>query len=323
MAKSGRAAAVLGGSGFIGSALVRRLLKDQRFDRIIVVDDLSAGSKSLMIDDPLVEFINKDVKHMDMTELGFPDPVYYLCASPYVPDSYENPERTMERNVDTLASFLTINSHHMPQVFVYASSGEVYGSVSNERASESEALSCEDLARYSPYTQSRGLAEEILGQLGPRGHKSVVALRLFNVIGPGATHRYFVPDIIQQAFTSETIAHGNLDAIRDFVWIDDTVDAFVRASLLNVPGILPINVSSGLGWTMRSVLNEILRSSGRHKFRLELDESRLRRGDLMRLVGCTSNAWNILGWRCKVSMPEAVRCTIEAYRECQKWPYEQ
>ena len=87
--------------------------------------------------------------------------------------------------------------------------------------------------------------------------------------------------------------------------------------------MLPINVSSGFGWTMRSVLNEIMRSSGRCKFRLELDESRLRRADLMRLVGCASNAWNILGWRSQISMPEAVRCTIEAYRECHKWPYEQ
>jgi UDP-glucose 4-epimerase len=318
----GRVAAVLGGSGFVGSALVRRLLADERYDQIFVVDDLSTGCKSPVLDEGNINFICEDVKSVSLADLGLPDPVYYMCASPYVPDSYDDPQRTIEKNVTTLESFLERNSQDMPRMFVYASSGEVYGSVSEDCASETDAQSFDSLAEYSPYAQSRALAEDVLFRFGCRGGNSVVLLRLFNIIGPGATHPYFVPDMISQAFNSDFIAHGNLDAIRDFVWIDDAVDAFVRASQIDMPGVTPINVSRGSGWTAKYVLSEILTATGKSGMDMKLDPSRLRPSDLTRLVGDPLQAWRILGWRTTVSLREAVVRTVDEYRRCGTWPYE-
>jgi UDP-glucose 4-epimerase len=318
----GGVAAVLGGSGFVGSALVRRLLAENRYDQILVVDDLSAGWKAPVLDEERVDFICEDVKNVSLADLGLPNPIYYLCAAPYVPDSFDDPQQTIDRNVTTLESFLEMNFRHMPQTFVYASSGEVYGAVSDGCASETDAQPFDSLAQYSPYAQSRALAEKVLRRFGACTRNTVVMLRLFNIIGPGATHPYFVPDMIRQAFKSDVIAHGNLDAIRDFVWIYDAVEAFIRASNLDMPGVTPINVCSGSGWTARYVLDESLTAIGKVNVHLKLEPSRLRPNDLSRLVGSPAQAWRILRWAPTVSVREAVVRTVDEYRRCARWPYE-
>jgi nucleoside-diphosphate-sugar epimerase len=128
--------------------------------------------------------------------------------------------------------------------------------------------------------------------------------------------------MISQAFKSERIAHGNLQTIRDFVWIDDAVDAFIRASQLDMPGTIPINVCGGHGWTAQEVLCEILKATGKSDSDLVMDPSRLRPHDLTRLVGSPARAERLLRWRTTVPVRDAVVRTVDAYRRCERWPYE-
>ena len=155
-ARQSNKVAIFGGCGFVGSALTRELVTTDRFDNVFVVDDLSAGKTWLLPDDPRVQFIQGDARDIELSFLGNPDLVYYLCADPYVPDSFRDPEHTINRNVGVLESFLKINSESLPEHLVYVSSGEVYGSVAIGCTSESDILKTEDLVQSSPYALSRG-----------------------------------------------------------------------------------------------------------------------------------------------------------------------
>src|SRR5689334_5546678 len=119
-------AAVLGGCGFVGSALVRKLLDDGQYERVIVVDNLSSGSKSLLPKHPRLEDpIESDVRDLSLRAIGLPADVFYLCGAPFVPTSWSQPDATKDSNVQVLRDFLDRNAE-MADSFrlVYASSGE-------------------------------------------------------------------------------------------------------------------------------------------------------------------------------------------------------
>lgn len=314
-------AAVLGGCGFIGSALVRRLI-DLDLEQIYVVDNLSAGHSDLLPVDQRVTLVRQNVNEVRLKDLGYPDKVFYLCGSPYVPTSFIDPDETMYENVEVLRQFLRGNVDSLPSAFIYASSGEVYGNVADSCADERQDIRKRDPSTESPYGQSRVAAEQVLREDLHSRDLVTVALRLFNVIGPRATHAYFVPEMIRQVSSNNEIAHGNLETIRDFVWIGDTVEAFILAMKLRAPGLIPINVATGTGWRMIDILSQIVEQFGLRELHLRCADERVRPVELERLVGCNSKALRLLGWRPNTSLSDSLAATIRWYREIGSWPYE-
>lgn len=313
--------AVLGGCGFIGSALVRRLTA-MTFEQIYVIDNFSAGHPDLLPVEQRVTLVRENVNKVKLSDLGHPGTVFYLCASPYVPASFVAPEETMYENVDVLREFLHRNAECLPSHLIYASSGEVYGNVADSCADERQNIEQRDLSTESPYGQSRVAAELVLRERLKNSELVAVALRLFNVIGPRATHPYFVPEMIRQVIAGNEVVHGNLDTIRDFVWIGDTVEAFILATKLCIPGLTSINVASGAGCRMTEVLSRVIDQLGAQDAHLRRADERVRPVELPRLVGCNSKAWRLLGWRPHMSLDDALAATIQWYRKSGSWPYE-
>jgi nucleoside-diphosphate-sugar epimerase len=258
-----------------------------------------------------------------LADIGDPSVVFYLCAAPFVPASWEDPNATTDANVTTLAEFLAQNKAAAPFRLVYASSGEVYGEVSRGRASETWPLPSADSQRLSPYAQSRIMAEAVLFEWCRKHGIPATILRLFNVIGPRATQAYFVPEMISQITHSESIRHGNLNSVRDFVWIEDTTRAMVAASRMSLDGPLALNVASGVEWSMEEVLSELQRIARSKDLPRVLDPGRLRHVDLQRLVGDPTLAATLLGWRPQVTVSEALERTRAAYLSAGSWPYEE
>lgn len=299
--------------------MVRALLGDKALDRIAVVDTLSSGAIELLPKSPRIDLYLRDVRSLRLSDIGSPRVVFYLCASPFVPASWQDPASTFDVNVHALEEFLDRNAVAESFKLVYASSGEVYGEV-NDRAREDQAFPPSLL--LSPYAQSRIAAERLLFEFSQRYGLSSVILRLFNVIGPRATQPYFVPEMIRQIAHGGVIKHGNLDSVRDFVWIGDTVDAFVAASRLHLDDPFAVNVASGIAWTMSDILHTLLDLSGSLGQRLELDSNRVRNPDLERLVGDPSLAQERLRWRSQVDVPNALSRTFGWYMRHGSWPYE-
>src|SRR5262249_23002329 len=151
---------------------------------------------------------------------------------------------------------------------------EVYGDVHEGRATEDRDCapithsgpqtsghewSGEFASALSPYNVSRIRAEEALFKFAAGHGLPTAALRLFNVLGPQATQKYFVREMISQIVAGGEIRHGTRGRERDFVWIGDTVRAFISAAKLTLQPHepLPINIASGTTHTMENVLDKL------------------------------------------------------------------
>lgn len=312
---------VIGGCGFIGNALVRRLLRESQ-DRIVVVDNLISGHRDLLPLDDRISVVVQNVAKFDLAPYGSVTRVFYLAAAPFIPDSFHNPDKVWKANVAVLESFTDQCRFTRWPMLIYASSGEVYGNVPFGAAEESSASQLHQ-SSSNPYALSRAEGERILALNAEKHGLNVFVMRLFTVIGPMATHPYFVPEMVRQLCRGQhVIRHGNLDTIRDFVSIVDVVDALVRASVTANHGFTAINVASSQGHTTAEVLHLLIDICGRRDVQLERDESRLRPRDIARLVGDNSKARSLLGWTPRVAIPQALTDVVSHYRATSRWPYE-
>jgi UDP-glucose 4-epimerase len=311
---------VIGGCGFIGSALVARLLSCGA-QRVVVVDDLSYGRPESLPADTRIELIVRDAGELDLRSVGPVATIYYLAAAPYVPDSIKDPERTWHVNVTVPNMFLERNRLSRWPPVIYASTGEVYGNVASGRAVETMGKTSAD-GDHTPYAASRIIAERDLSRHAGSLGLNIMAMRLFNVIGPGATHGYFVPDMIRQLLKCDVVRHGDLSTVRDMVWIEDTVDALIRASRSVRSGFTAINVSCGRGHRMAEILKQLIDLSCKQNVKLRRDVSRDRSADIRRLVGDNTKAQRLLGWHPMRSVRYALNEALRSYQHTPRWPYE-
>ena len=254
---------VTGGAGFIGSHLTRRILSLGY--RVVVVDDLSTGCVANVPSG--AEFLS-----LDLAEPGFVnrlpggpfDAVCHLAAQSSGEVSFDDPDRDFHVNaVSTLALSRWCLKRGIPR-FLYASSMAVYGDVRDLPASEDSPL-----CPLSYYGVSKLASEQIL-RLAQREGLATTALRMFSVYGPGQNLEnlrqgmvsIFLAYLIRQA---PIPVKGSLDRFRDFVYIDDVVDAWVRALQREQvsrgsPAIY--NLGSGQPTTVRRLLDLLIMSLG-------------------------------------------------------------
>ncbi|HML23342.1 MAG TPA: NAD-dependent epimerase/dehydratase family protein [Aggregatilinea sp.] len=234
---------VTGGAGYLGSALVRRLAGLGHDVRVF--DDLSAGDPTRL--PPDVTFARGDVNDLPRlwTLMQGIDCVYHLAARVSVPESARYPREYNAVNVGGTVSVLEAMRDVGVKRLVFASSGAVYGN-------QSEQPLHEDLPPdpLSPYAVSKLASEHYIHTIGRLWNVETVTLRVFNAYGPGqqlpVAHPPVVPQFIRQTLgKGSVVIHGSGDQTRDFVYVDDVVDALVRAATAPNVDRRVINVGSG------------------------------------------------------------------------------
>jgi len=142
-----------------------------------------------------------------------------------------------------------------------------------------------------------------------------VTVRPFNTYGPGQSARAVIPTIITQALTQDRIHLGNTSARRDFTYLSDTVDGFIKAAqALDVTGET-FNLGSGEEITIGELANLIIDLVGR-PVEVVVDEERLRpeKSEVMRLLSDNTKARKLLGWKPQVGICEGLARTIDWIR---------
>ena len=164
----------------------------------------------------------------------------------------------------------------------------------------------------SPYAASKIAADKLAESYGLSFGTPVVVVRPFNTYGPRQSARAFLPTVLAQALTGETVRVGSLDPVRDMNYVGDTVAGFLAAAV--APGIegLTINLGSGRGVSMRELLDLALEVTGR-TVRIETDDARIRpeKSEVMELVCDARLARERLGWTPRVGLEDGVRRTAE------------
>lgn len=297
---------VTGGAGFIGSALANHLVKDGHHVRVI--DDLSAGDPGRLLAE--VSFTRGSVtdKPKLWRLLKGVDCVYHLAARVSVPESILYPREYDATNVGgTVAVMEAMRDAGVKRV-VLASSGAIYGEQPRQPVTE-------DLSPHptSPYAVSKLAAEYYVRTIGSLWGIETVALRIFNAYGPGQpippSHAPVIPQFVQQALGGGSlVVFGDGEQTRDFVYIDDVVEALATASTAEKIDRQVINVGLGQETSINDLVQAIERVTNRETQALHVHAES---GGVNRLVADLALARRKLSYEPRVDLETGLRLLIE------------
>jgi len=297
---------ITGGAGFIGTVLANRLV--ELGHQVRVLDDLSAGDPSKLHDDVL--FSRGDVRDRPKlwTILHNIDCVFHLAARVSVPESVLYPREYNDVNVAGTVSLMEAMRDVGVKRVVLASSGTVYGEQPIQPVKESVRPNPE-----APYAVSKIAAEYYVSTLGRLYGIETVALRIFNAYGPRQplppSHAPVIPLFMLQVLTGGSVVlFGGGHQTRDFVYIDDVVDALVQAATAPDVNRKIINVGSGQEVSIRELLRHLERITGR---RASVIDNVAQEGGVSRLVANISLAQEKLGFRPKVDIEQGLQLLLE------------
>lgn len=297
---------ITGAAGFLGSALANRLAAEGH--SVLGMDDCSTGDPGVL--SASVRFIRGDVNDRPKlwTLLQDVDCVYHLAARVIVPESVLYPREYNQVNVSGTVTLMEAMRDVGVRRVVFISSGAVYGNQPVQPVMEDFVPN-----PRSPYAVSKLAAEYYIKTIGSLWNIETVCLRVFNAYGPGQhlppVHSPVIPSFLHQAWENGTIViHGDGNQTRDFVYLDDVVNAMQAAS--TAPGIdhLTINVGSGTEISMRDLARQVIEVTGGHP---EVIYNPRNVGGLSRLWGDLTLAREKLGYQPKTSLTDGLRITLE------------
>ncbi len=297
---------ITGGAGFIGAALANRLVAAGHHVRVL--DDLSAGDPARL--DRRVVFTRGDVRDVPKlwTLLQGISCVYHLAARVSVPESVLYPREYNDVNVGgTVAVMQAARDAGVGRV-VFGSSGAVYGDQEIQPVAETAWPH-----PRSPYAVSKLASELYVNTLGELYGIETVSLRIFNAYGAGqfvpAAHAPVIPFFLKQALSGgSVIVFGTGQQTRDFVYIDDVVDALVAAAEATGVNRQVINVGSGQETSVRALVDFIAEAIGREVHSLH---SQADTGGVSRLVADLTRARTLLGYSPKVDVRTGLRLMLQ------------
>jgi UDP-glucose 4-epimerase len=238
---------VTGGAGFIGANLCRLLVREDFVEQVVVLDDLSTGSRQNLVGSPSVELREGSILNADDLDavMKGAHTVIHLAARASVPRSLADPMSTHQVNATgTMMVLEAVRRHGGPHV-VLASSSSVYGA--NPRLPKHE-----DMAPMpaSPYAASKLAAEVYALSYARSWGLPVLALRFFNVFGPlqPADHAYaaVVPSFVSCALAGTPLCvHGDGNQTRDFTYVETVVSVLSSAVRRRVIDPEPLNLAYG------------------------------------------------------------------------------
>ncbi|MCK6629408.1 MAG: NAD-dependent epimerase/dehydratase family protein [Anaerolineae bacterium] len=301
---------ITGGAGFIGTALANYLVRQGHTVRVL--DDLSAGDSANL--DPAIHFTRGNVEDKPKVWrlLNKIDCVYHLAARVSVPESVLYPQEYNNTNVGGTVAIMEAMRDAGVKRVVLASSGAVYGEQEVDKVNEA-------LPPYpdSPYGVSKLAAEGYVRTIGGLWGIETVALRIFNAYGPGQavppTHPPVIPQFIRQILgDGSLIIFGQGEQIRDYIYVDDVVQALVAAATAEGINRQVINIGTGSGTSIRQLVGLIEKVSGR-KAQTIFNPSIS--GGVSSLVADTSRARRLLDFKPQITLEEGLTRLIEQSRQ--------
>jgi len=244
---------VTGGFGFIGKSLIKRIAPFTK--QIFIIDNLSFSrlDRSILTFKNVL-FIKSDVRNKNIyKKIPSVDFVYHLGAPSSIILFNKNPSECIDITINGFLKVLEFCLEKKVEKFIFPSSGSVYG-VSDNPFNEK----IENPHPINIYGRTK-LATEFIAKIY-QDKLPILGLRIFAGFGPEENHKnnfasiptIFLNDLLRN---KNPIIYGDGNQKRDFVWIDDIVDALISVSFNDLTGIL--NVGSGISISFNEVLNII------------------------------------------------------------------
>lgn len=309
-------ALVTGAGGFIGSHLVEELVRSGWIVRGVVRYG-STGDLGFLHQASVAHPERLEIRRGDLLDSEFiadcckeVDTVFHLGARISIPYSYVAPRDTFQVNVTGTQNVLEGARRHGVRRVVHTSTSEVFGTAETVPMDERHPLKGQ-----SPYSASKIAADKLVESYFCSFGLPGVVVRPFNTYGPRQSPRAVISTIIQQALTKDEIRLGSVWPRRDFTFVGDTVDGFLRAAAAPDAEGGVFNLGTGTDISIGEIAEQILKIMNIER-RIVSDQARKRPKDseVGRLLSDNRRAREILGWTPQVSMEDGLRRTIDWWR---------
>lgn len=316
MSVEGRAVAVTGAGGFIGSHLAETLVRAGA--RVRALGHYRGdGSAGFLDDSPLrdeMEVVLGDV--CDPSQMRAlvrrQDLVFHLAALIGIPYSYEAPSSYVATNVSGTLNVLEACRDEDVERLLVTSTSEVYGTARYLPIDEEHPLQGQ-----SPYSASKIGADKFAEAYHASFSLPVVVVRPFNTYGPRQSARAVIPTIIGQALAGGEIRIGSLNPVRDLTYVQDTVEGFLALSSAQGIDGRVVNLGSGSSISIGELVRMICVICGREDAEVVVDPERVRPeySEVMELLSDNRLARERAGWEPRTDRDEGLRRTVEWFEK--------
>ncbi|MCF6136881.1 UDP-glucose 4-epimerase GalE [Pseudalkalibacillus berkeleyi] len=310
---------VTGGAGYIGSHMVKLLLK-HKF-KVVVLDDLSTGNRKAVPDD--VPFIMGDLKHASQVKQVFQEypisAVMHFAAKCYVGESVEQPSKYYNNNLLGLINLLDVMVESNVYKVIFSSSCAVYGVPAQHFIKEDTTQ-----RPISAYGRTKLFCEEIIKDYSIAYGLNYIFLRYFNVAGAdtdgelGEDHQpetHLIPNILKhlqgqtQQFNIYGVDYPTPDGtcIRDYIHVTDLVNGHLTALSMLLNDKVKndeFNLGRGAGYSIKEILHTCEQITNKQA-NIHIDKRRP--GDPAKLIANAYKAENVLKWKASLDLEDMIR----------------
>lgn len=306
---------VTGAGGFIGSHLCEKLVK-RGYKVKALVRYNSTNAWGWLEQSPCkkyIEVVAGDILNRDklLRVMEKADIVFHLAALIGIPYSYHSPDAYVDTNIRGTLNILQVAEQLKIRKLIHTSTSEVYGTAQVTPISEVHPINPQ-----SPYAASKASADFLALSFYRSFGLPVVVLRPFNTYGPRQSARAIIPTIITQILCgNKTIKLGALIPTRDFTYVEDTVEGFIKAAESQQALGEVINLGNNSEISIGDLASLLTRLMG-VKLKIESEPIRERpvESEVERLWADNGKADKILKWEPKYSMEEGLMKTIKWFK---------
>lgn len=312
--KRNKTVLVTGAAGFIGSNLVQRLILEDF--KVVAIDNLSTGKRSnLPSQTENFIFLKGDISKKVTVEKVFNeynfDIVFHLAGNASIVNAENNLEADLRNNILSSMNIVNACISYKVKRLLHASTMVVYG---KDNFKKDENACC---VPTSTYGITKYAGERYVLNAGARTDLdfdfNVTVFRMFNVYGPrqDLNNPYqgviaiFLGNILNN---KKIIIHGDGNQTRDFIYIDDVIDAWISSIDLPESYNQVFNLGSGKDYSLNRIL-EILKDIVKTK--IYIQKENLRQGDIQRCVSKIKKIKKILNWTPKIKLNDGIRNFVD------------
>jgi nucleoside-diphosphate-sugar epimerase len=293
---------IVGGTGFIGRHLAERCLKDTPFVACLGLNSEKSFSKD-------IEFIHADISDKKQLQSVLRDKSFHYVFNlgGYIDHTayFKGGRRLIESHFMGLMNLIDCLNKEELRGFVQIGSSDEYG---NAPAPQKEHMREMPI---SPYSLAKTAASHFIQMISDTEGFPGVVLRFFLVYGPGQDDRRFLPQIIKACLKNDGFKTSEGKQLRDLCYVQDAVDAMLKAALSSDAKGHIINIASGIPVSIREMVEKVIKLTGGGK--PLWGTYSYRKGENMELYADVGLAKNILQWESKTSLEEGLIKTINYY----------
>lgn len=313
---------VTGAAGFIGSHLCERLVKNGY--RVKAFIRYNSRNFAGWLEDSEykkdIEIVAGDIRNYDSvkTALEGVSVVFHLASLIGIPYSYHSPGSYVDTNIRGTLNLLQAAKELSIEKFIHTSTSEVYGTAQSIPIKETHPIKPQ-----SPYAATKASADFLALSFYCAFNFPVCVIRPFNTYGPRQSARAIIPTIIIQILKGKgCVQLGSLSPTRDFTYVSDTVEGFIRMAESQKTTGQVINIGNDSEISIKDLVHLIARLMHADvKIKIAGERKRPKNSEVERLHADYQKAKVITGWSPKFSLEEGIKQTVawfEKNREAYK-----